>query len=335
MCKIHTYNGGGPFHFICVPGLVPDGPETFLRQIPVLRRFGRASVITYPNAHFVLDNVIDLIHTAVLNARAQGRLVVLIGVSVGAGICMELLRRVRADNHVLDLAAFIMVSPFSCTADLAPLLSRIVGGIESESDRGADGQPTQALERGRAFFRSLASKSIVKKPPTAGWRSLLAMMTPQGIADKSEARLRARIEHTLANISPQGGIDRVLALRQIVGLDTDTRATKPLTLAPTLILWGSKERHTLNMDGPGTRILCRPDLASRHFPDVEVQWVYANDGEEVPHASLLKHAGPFNRHMRHFLRRQSKTLGWFPRMTLLARAATPISILILAARGGG
>jgi hypothetical protein len=119
----------------------------------------------------------------------------------------------------------------------------------------------------------------------------------------------------------------VQALRQLGGLDQDARATKPLTEVPTLILWGSKERHTLTMDGPGTRILSRPDLASRHFPDVEVQWVYTHDGEEVPHASLLKHAPDFNRHLRHFLKRRARSYGLLPRMALMARAAMPLALL--------
>ncbi len=334
MSEIRTFPGRGPFHFVCVPGLVPDGPETFLRQLPLLRRFGAVSVVTYPYDRFDLDAELAGIAQAITQARSDGRLVVLVGVSVGGGFCIELLRRARDAGTPIELAALVMISPFTCTADLAPLLGRIVKGVEQEADRGTEGQPGQALERGRAFFRALASKAMAAKPPLSGWRSFFALFTPQGIAELGEAQLRARIERTLEAISAGGGTDRVLALRKLAGLDSEARTTRPLTTAPTLILWGSKERHTLTMDGPGTRVLCRPDLASRHFPTLEVQWVYTADGEEVPHASLLKHSLAFNRHLRHFLRRRSRTLGLLPRMALLARAATPISLTVALFRTG-
>lgn len=330
MCDIRTIPGRGPFHLLCVPGLVPDGAETFLRQLPLLRSFGAVSLVTYPYERFDLDHVLAALRAQIGRMRADGRQVVLMGVSVGGGICLELLRRAHDAGEPLDLAAFILVSPFTCTGDLAPLLARLFDSIAQESDRGAAGQPEQALERGRAFFRQLASRSAGDKPrPTTGWRSFFNLLTPQGLAELSEARIRARIELTLAAISPQGGVDRVLALRRMPGLEQNPRAVRPLTQAPTLILWGSKERHTLDMDGPGTGILSRPDLASRHFPDVEVQWVYAHDGEEVPHASLLKHSAAFNRHLRHFLKRRAKSYGLLPRMALLARAAMPLALLPL------
>ena len=79
-----------------------------------------------------------------------------------------------------------------------------------------------------------------------------------------------------------------------------------LTDVPVMILWGSKERHTLNMEGPGTSILCRPDLACRLFPELEVHWCYGTDGEEVPHASMLKHHRAFNIHLRRFLARLNR-----------------------------
>jgi pimeloyl-ACP methyl ester carboxylesterase len=327
MCEFRTFPGRGPFHFVCVPGLVPDGPETFLRQLSLLRRFGAATVVTYPYENFDIDVVLMHIRDAIERARADGRQPILMGVSVGGGFCLELLRRARDQGQPIDLAAFILVSPFTCTSDLAPLLARLVNGIEQETDRSGGGRPDQALERGRALFRSLASKSVAAKPAATGWRSFFALLTPQGFAEWGEARIRARIERTLEAIPAQGGIARVLSLRQLRGLDQDTRATKPLSEVPTLILWGSKERHTLTMDGPGTRILSRPDLASRHFPDVEVHWVYTHDGEEVPHASLLKHAPDFNRHLRHFLKRRARAYGLLPRMAFLARAAMPLALL--------
>jgi pimeloyl-ACP methyl ester carboxylesterase len=286
-------------------------------------------VLTYPYDHFKLDDVLERIRSAIAQAHASGRQPILLGVSVGAGICLELLRRARDSNLPLDLASLILISPFTCTGDLAPLLARLVNGIATEVDRSEGGRPEQALERGRQLFRTLASKSVSTRQAATGWRSFFTLLTPQGFADWGEARIRARIERTLEAIPADGGIARVMALREMAGLDQDPRATKPLTLAPTLILWGSKERHTLTMDGPGTAILSRPDLATRHFPNLEVHWVYTQNGEEVPHASLLKHANAFNRHLRHFLKRRSRGFGLLPRMAQLARASTVLSLLLL------
>lgn len=298
-------HGHGPFHFLLMPGMVPDGPETFLRQLPLLRSFGSASVFTYPYERFDLDATLAALRAALDAAIAAGRRPVLVGVSVGGGLCLELLRRARDAGETLPLAAILLMSPLTCTADLAPLLGRLIDGITGES--GAHGNPEQMVERGRTLFRTLATRSA-PPPPAGGWRSLMALLTPQGLAEMGERRLRARIDRTLAAIPPQGAIDRVMALRRLPGLERG-RPRWPLHQAPTLILWGSKERHTLDMDGPGTGVLCRPDLASRHFPDCEVHWVYGVDGEEVPHASLLKHAPAFNRHLRQFLARHARAAG--------------------------
>lgn len=297
---IHGY---GPYHFLLIPGMVPDGPETFLRQLPLLRGFGSATIFTYSYDHFDLDETLAKVRAALDAAVAAGKQPVLVGVSVGGGLCLELLRRARDAGETLPLAAILLMSPMTCSSDLAPMLGRMIDGISGESS--THGNPEQAVERGRTLFRTLATRSA-PPPPSSGWRSLMALLTPQGLAELGERRLRERIDHTLASISPQGAIQRVMAVRQLTGLERG-RPRWPLHQAPTLILWGSKERHTLDMDGPGTGVLCRPDLASRHFPDCEVHWVYAADGDEVPHASLLKHAHAFNRHLRQFLGRQTNT----------------------------
>jgi pimeloyl-ACP methyl ester carboxylesterase len=302
--RIDHTRGSGPFHFILVPGLVPDGPETFLRQVKTLRAFGSLATITYPYEQFDLEGVLTSLREHILASHRAGRLPVVMGVSVGGGLCLELLRRAREAGETLPLSALVLISPLSCTGDLAPLLKRLVDGIIAESDLGAGGNPEAAVERGRTFFRALASRSVNPPPEAGGWRSLLALLTPHGIANLHERRIRDRIDRTLAAIPATGGVARVLSMRAMQGIGSGPSARRPLSAAPTLLLWGSKERHTLNMDGPGTSMLCRPDLASRVFPSCEVHWLYGNDGEEVPHASLLKHSAAFNRHLRCFMERR-------------------------------
>jgi pimeloyl-ACP methyl ester carboxylesterase len=294
------HNGRAPFHFVLLPGLVPDGPETFHRHLKLFRSLGTLSVATYPYTEFKLDPIIDAIGAEVNAARARGRLVILVAVSVGGGLVLELMRRCRDRGAGLRLSGLILCSPLTCTDDLAPLLKRLIDPICNECER-EDGDPFKALERGRAFFKSLAGKSVERTLP-APWKTAFALLTPAGWQARGEEKLRRRIQTTLDSIPPGGGLQRVTSLRHLGGLGNDKRA-KTLSKVPALILWGSKERHTLSMEGPGTGLLCRPDLACKVFPNVEVHWLYGKDGEEVPHASLLKHADAFHAHFERFLLR--------------------------------
>lgn len=292
--------GPAPLHFVLLPGLVPDGPETFLRQRHLLRAHGSASVATYPCEAFDLDAVLAAVEARLRAAEAAGRVPVLVGVSVGGGLCLELLRRCRAEGRRPPLAGLALLSPLTCTADLAPTLQRLLAPIaEAHANDHREGAERH-LERGRLFFKSLAARSVPGTPPS-GLASLFSLLTPAGLVAWQEHRIRARIERTLDAMPAHGAVQRVVALLRLPGVSPADR--RPLAEVPTLILWGSKERHTLDMDGPGTGVLCRPDLAQRVFPQCEVHWLYGRDGEPVPHASLLKHHREFNQHLARFIAR--------------------------------
>lgn len=296
--KVERHRGIGAFHFLLVPGLVPDGPETFLRQKKEFLAKGDASIVTWPYESFDLETVMETIQAFVEQARKEKRKAVLVGVSVGGGMILEYLRRRREDKTAPDLTAVILISPLTCVDDLAGLLRRLWTPIVSDT-----GEPVAALEKGRNFFRQLASRSAGKALPAKGWKTLFAALTPAGIGELVDASIRKRIEKTLASIPPEGAIDRCKALQEMPGLEEGDNVRAGLSAAPTLILWGSKERHTLDMDGPGTGVLCRPDLAERHFKNAEIHWVYTKKGEPVPHASLLKHDKAFTKPLKRFLKR--------------------------------
>jgi pimeloyl-ACP methyl ester carboxylesterase len=306
-----TRRGIGNRHFLLVPGLVPDGPETYWRQMRLLRAFGWTTTITYPYETFSLDVTVEWIRRWIRDTRAAGRDPVLVGCSVGGGICLEALRRDRAAGTVTPIAGLVLVSPFTCVEDLASLLRRLLQPILAEIDK-TDGRPELALERGRTFFKSLASRALAEgkakdeERARSPFLTLFSYLTPQGLMAMREAKVRARIEHTLDAISTVGGTARVAELRKFPGIESGANSDKPITQAPTLIMWGSKERQTLTMEGPGTGVLCRPDLAYKWLPNLEVHWVYDQDGGEVPHASLIKHARAFNQHLRRFLKRTAK-----------------------------
>lgn len=291
------FRGIGNLHTLLVPGLVPDGLETFLRVRKHFQAKGDVSVATYPHAVFDIEALFAMFDRFLSDCRRQKRRPLLVGVSVGGGFLLEYLRRRVHEGCETDIAGLVLVSPLTCTQDLAPILRRLWTPIVAD-----DPTAVQALEKGRSFFRQLASKSARKGDVPAGWKGFFAAFTPQGIGEILDASLRKRIERTLASIPAEGAIARCQSLKLLNGLEKSGPATI-LCAKPTLILWGSKERHTLDVDGPGVGVLCRPDLAERHFPDCQVQWVYAKDGETVPHASLLKHDKAYARPLKEFLAR--------------------------------
>jgi len=290
--------GRGPFRFLMLPGLVPDGNETFLRQEKLFLAHGDCEIVNYPYRDFSLEGIMDLVTEFVQRQRKAGKPAIIVGVSVGGGFTLEWLRRTREEGRDPSLAGLLLVSPMTCVQDLAPLLLKLWKPIVAKS-----GDSVQALEKGRSFFKSLASRSAAPGSLPSGIKGLFAMLTPQGMNDVQERKIKKRIDLTLERIPPEGAIARCRALENVPGILAGERPKQPLLQAPAMILWGSKERHTLNMEGPGTGLLCRPDLAIRHFPDVQVQWLYGKDGEEVPHSSLLKHHRAFQKPLAEFLGR--------------------------------
>lgn len=328
---IQRHSGGKPFRFICLPGLVPDGPETYARQLKLLRARGVVAVVTYPYAVFDLDAVLDGVRAEIDAAHASGAAPVLIGLSVGGGIALELLRRSQESGHPLPIRGLVLISPMTCIGDLSSMLSRLVLPIIAESTK-VGGRPEFALERGRQLFKTLVTRATERAAPQdiVRWLGPLGVLTPQGFAAWNERRLAERIQATLDRIPSEGAIARVQALtafRGVCGL------RGPLCEVPTLILWGSKERQTLNMDGPGTGRLCRPDLACKVFPSVEVQWIYDRDGGEVPHASLLKHARAFNPVLARWLRRLARQQGVGTLRSGAQKIAALLPAAVLAAQG--
>ncbi|MCS6970908.1 MAG: alpha/beta hydrolase [Planctomycetota bacterium] len=316
--------GAAPFHFLCLPGLVPDGPETFERQLRMLRAFGSVVTVSYPDHAFDLDAIIAALHDELERALQEERKPVLVGLSVGGGIALEVIRRRLEAGKPLPLAGIVLISPLTCTADLSPLLSRLMQPIIAESAKEG-GRPDIAQERGRQLFKSLVTKAteqVEASHDILRWLGPFGLLLPQGYAAWREKRIIERIQRTFERVPPEGAVARVLALTRFRGL---AGLKGPLSEAPTLILWGSKERQTLDMDGPGTGRLCRPDLAYKVFPQVEIHWIYDRQGGEVPHASLLRHAPAFNGPWLRWLRRLARAhhAGVLRRLAAAARVPAP------------
>lgn len=292
--SLKLHRGLGPFHALLIPGLVPDGAETFLRVRSLFQAKGNVSILTFPYTTFDLAALFDEIDAFLTLCARTRKKPVLVGVSVGGGFLLEYLRRASESGRNLTTAGIVLISPLSSPQDLAPLLRRLWNPIVS-----TEGDARQALEKGRNFFRQLATRST-RKSNAEGWQKFLQAFTPTGLSEIIDAPVRKRIEQTLEAIPAEGAIARCLALSSLRGLDSSLGA---LSAAPTLILWGSRERHTLDVNGPGVGVLCRPDLSEKFFPDSQVQWIYGKKGESVPHASLLKHDKAFAPSIRQFLAR--------------------------------
>lgn len=297
--RLERHRGPAPHHLICLPGLVPDGPEAWLRQRRLFARHGSVAVASWSAMGFDLDATIAALDDEVVQARSAGRKPILVAMSFGGGVALEWLRRRQERGEPADLAGLVLVSPMGSIRDLSPVLTRLLDPIAAAVD-GRGGDPCLALERGRSFFRQLAMRSVEDEALGGGWPGLFAALAPSAFVARHERRIRDRISAGIAALPALAAVQRVQGVRALRGLP---EGRMPLCEAPTLILWGSKERHTLNMDGPCCGRLCRPDLACRVFPAAEVQWVYAADGSAVPHASTLRHAPCFNRHLGRFLDR--------------------------------
>lgn len=315
--RLERTRGPAPLHLLCLPGLVPDGPEAWLRQRRLFARHGSVAVASWSALGFDLDATIAAIDHEVAGAAAAGRDTVLVAMSFGGGVALEWLRRRAEAGTRPALAGLVLVSPLGSVRDLSPVLTRLLDPITTAVD--GHGDPAAALERGRSFFRQLALRSVEEQPAQARWPGPLNVLHPAAFAARRDRVIRDRISASLGAMPAAAAVDRVMGMTRLRGLP-DRGVV--LCEAPTLVLWGSKERHTLDMDGPCSHRLCRPDLASRILPAAEVQWVYAADGGSVPHASTLRHAAAFNRHLARFLARLPRP----PRRTrsLAAMLALPL-----------
>ncbi|MBN8526770.1 MAG: hypothetical protein J0M02_15670, partial [Planctomycetes bacterium] len=104
---LDRHTGARALRFICLPGLVPDGPETFARQLPLLRALGSVVIVTYPYEAFDLDAVIAAVEDEIAAATTVDAAPILVGLSVGGGIAIELLRRAAESGRRLPLAGVV------------------------------------------------------------------------------------------------------------------------------------------------------------------------------------------------------------------------------------
>ena len=270
----------GPTPTIVLGGFVPDATE----QVFLLRGFflrqGSVYYLNYPRSGFSLDLLCAQLDDLVLELHVfHGQRPVLLGVSFGAGLVLEWLRRSRLSHRVDRCAGVILVSPVACTADIvdpavakpATLLGRALKPFLESGGR----IEASALEKSRLIFTKMFEAGAQNK---ASLRSLMSA--------GELLRLRAAVLSSISKLDSRGACERVAALREIPPLSPWSDSPRPLSEAPALILFAEKEDAVLAPRSP-TRAALEETLPV-FFPNGRAQ-VVSGGPTPVQHASLIFH----------------------------------------------
>ncbi len=278
--------GRGRVPTIVLGGFVPDSAA----QVFLLRRFflqaGDLYTVTYPRDGFALDLLCAQLDDIVDELIAAGRPPVLFGVSFGAGLVLEWLRRKRAAGIDPLLAGVVIVSPVACAADViasggakpATLLGRALQPYLDPLAPAGDAAP----ERSRQVFMRMFEAGAQNK---AALRKLMTL--------PELGRLRASVTEAIRGVTTRGARERVQALVAMRSpTDYFVPALLPLTTAPALVLFAEREDGVLDKAAPSLFAFKNGHRA--YFPHGVVQEIVARAGEApVQHASLVFHVFEF------------------------------------------
>ncbi len=285
-CQIYREKSAGSRPTIVVAGFVPDATEVVEFQRPLLRRYGSIYYINYPrngfNQQLFEAQLADLIEELCL----KGERPVLMGISFGAGLVVDFLRHASEELHD-RLRGVMLVSPVLCTADLIRPDNQRTGGVrmlESNLRKILQADPENAedlnrqLTRARRCFQSLFEAGAENRKLTA-----------------RHLTIRQRIFSVLEHTSNLGGYERVLALRNFKEPD---QGRNTLFAGPTLIMLAEDEESILVPSSPTLKTCSIHHALSRIFPNGRVCQVSSRDeGDRVPHASLIFHQHCYNPRM--------------------------------------
>ena len=288
--QIRLESRPGPLPTIVVGGFVPDATEAlYLLRAPLLQQ-GSVYYIHYPRRGFstelFLAQLEDLIEEV---TRQTGRRPVLMAISFGAGMVLEMLRRRQAAGLEPTLAGLVLVSPVTCTADLldpaAPKPTTLLGRVIKPYLDTAQPADTSLIEKSRTVFLKMFESGAQNK---AALRFLLT-------ADEA-VRLRDAVLGTINAIDSQGATERVRALRDLPA------PTHPQVLfsGPALILYAEKENAVLTENAPSRREYSQN--LSAWFPRGRLATVVNQSDQPVQHASLIFHCANFSPYFAAFYR---------------------------------
>lgn len=287
--------GAGRIPTIVLGGFVPDSGE----QIFLLRRFllrsGDVYCLNYPRESFSLELLCAQLTDLVDELGRKGTPPVILGVSFGAGLVLEWLRRARGAATEALLTGVILVSPVTCVADIltgedakpATLLGRALRPY-----LGSVAASAAAIEKSRAIFVRMFESGAQNR------RALRLLMSPAEVE-----RLRDRVLGTIRGITDEGARQRVAALREMQPPTAYFQPRLlPLASAPALVLFAEREDGVLDPGSPARFAFehgCRA-----FFPQGRVQCVRSRlPGSPVQHASLIFHVFEFLPPLQRFYQR--------------------------------
>jgi pimeloyl-ACP methyl ester carboxylesterase len=271
----------GPVPTIVLGGFVPDATEQVFLLRGFLLKHGTVYYLNYPRTGFSLDLICAQIDDLVTELTIlHGQRPVLFGVSFGAGLIIEWLRRSRLAGRSPELSGTIIISPVACAADIVapdePKPSTLIGrALKPFLDAGSGHVAPGVIEKARVIFTKMFEAGAQNQ------NSLRALM--------SVAELRHLHAHVIAAIQSidfTGACERLSALRQLPALSAWDGGPRPLSTAPTLILYAEKEGAVLHERSP-TRAALSTTL-SAFFPSGTHQ-IIAGGTSPVQHASLIFH----------------------------------------------
>lgn len=268
---------------IVLGGFVPDATEQVFLLRGLLLRHGSIYYLNYPSGGFSpaligaqLDDLVEELTVV------HGQRPVIFGVSFGAGLALDWLRRTRVVRRTPEIAGLILVSPVACAADIVvpgePKASTLVGrALKPYLDSDATVGP-EVIERSRTIFAKMFEAGAQNR------EALRSLLTAPELH-----QLRDRVLSAIQRIDARGACERVYALRDMPALSPWNATALPLTNAPTLVLYAEKETAVIAAGSP-TRAAFTSALKV-FFPRGELQVVSgrADGGNPVQHASLIFH----------------------------------------------
>ncbi len=284
----------GAIPTIVLGGFVPDSTEqVFLLRGYLLRR-GSVYYFNYPRGGFSpalicaqLDDLVAELTTV------HGQRPVVLGVSFGAGLVLDWLRRARAAHRSPDIRGVVLVSPVACAADIVvpgeAKASTLIGrALKPYLDSRAPVGP-EVIDRSRAIFAKIFEAGAQNRG------AIRSLLTPGELG-----QLRDRVLAAIQDLAPAGACERVDALRTMPPLSPWISAgQRPLTEAPALVLYAEKETAVLAAGSP-TRAAFDSAMKAI-FPRGELRVVSgAPGGSVVQHASLIFHYFQFLPHFAAF-----------------------------------
>lgn len=276
----------GPTATIVLGGFVPASTEQVFLLRNKLLKSGTLYYFNYAKDGFSLDLMCAQLDDLVEEATTRhGRAPVIFSVSFGCGIVLEWLRRARRIQREPKVSGLVFVSPVACVEDLltpgeakpSTLLGRAVQPFLDP----VQSMNASTIDKARAIFLRMFEAGAQNKD------SLRLLLTRSELT-----HLRDRVMDTIREITPRGARERVQAMTFMpsllaTGADASPR---PLSNAPTLVLYAEKEGAVIPESSPTRKVLAQRNV---YFPQSYCNIISNPKGSPVQHASLIFHGFNF------------------------------------------